>query len=71
MMKLYARAGWGSVIAEAQKKGATCAFVDAEHALDPDYAEKLGVNVDDLIVSCGAAWRAAWGAQGPPRRPPH
>ncbi|MCK0153092.1 recombinase RecA [Alcanivorax sp. S6407] len=40
-----------SVIAEAQKKGATCAFVDAEHALDPDYAEKLGVNVDDLIVS--------------------
>ncbi|MDF1822300.1 MAG: recombinase RecA [Alcanivoracaceae bacterium] len=40
-----------SVIAQAQKKGATCAFVDAEHALDPDYAEKLGVNVDDLIVS--------------------
>ena len=39
------------MIAEAQKKGATCAFVDAEHALDPDYAEKLGVNVDDLIVS--------------------
>ncbi len=40
-----------SVIAEAQKQGANCAFVDAEHALDPDYAEKLGVNVDDLIVS--------------------
>ena len=40
-----------SVIAQAQKQGATCAFVDAEHALDPDYAEKLGVNVDDLIVS--------------------
>lgn len=39
------------VIAEAQKKGGTCAFVDAEHALDPDYAEKLGVNVDDMIVS--------------------
>ncbi|MBG57926.1 MAG: recombinase RecA [Porticoccus sp.] len=39
------------VIAEAQKKGGTCAFVDAEHALDPGYAEKLGVNVDDLIVS--------------------
>ncbi len=39
------------VIAEAQKKGATCAFIDAEHALDPIYAEKLGVNVDDLIVS--------------------
>lgn len=40
-----------STIAQAQKQGATCAFVDAEHALDPDYAEKLGVNVDDLIVS--------------------
>ncbi len=39
------------VIAEAQKKGGTCAFVDAEHALDPIYAEKLGVNVEDLIVS--------------------
>lgn len=40
-----------SVIAEAQKNGATCAFVDAEHALDPEYAYKLGVNVDDLLVS--------------------
>ena len=39
------------VIAEAQKQGKTCAFVDAEHALDPVYAEKLGVNVDDLLVS--------------------
>ncbi|OOZ41463.1 recombinase RecA [Solemya pervernicosa gill symbiont] len=39
------------VIAEAQKVGGTCAFVDAEHALDPQYAEKLGVNVDDLLVS--------------------
>jgi len=39
------------VIAEAQKAGGTCAFVDAEHALDPNYAEKLGVNVDDLLVS--------------------
>ncbi|MDO2949120.1 recombinase RecA [Aeromonas simiae] len=39
------------VIAEAQKKGKTCAFVDAEHALDPIYAAKLGVNVDDLLVS--------------------
>jgi len=38
------------VIAEAQKAGGTCAFVDAEHALDPVYAEKLGVKVDDLIV---------------------
>lgn len=40
-----------SVIAQAQKQGATCAFVDAEHALDPEYAAKLGVNVDDLLVS--------------------
>ncbi len=39
------------VIAEAQKLGGTAAFVDAEHALDPDYAGKLGVNVDDLLVS--------------------
>ena len=39
------------VIAEAQKVGGTCAFVDAEHALDPTYAAKLGVNVDDLLVS--------------------
>jgi recombination protein RecA len=39
------------VIAEAQRIGGTCAFIDAEHALDPIYAEKLGVNVDDLIVS--------------------
>ncbi len=40
-----------SVIAEAQRAGGTCAFVDAEHALDPMYAEKLGVNVDDLMLS--------------------
>jgi recombination protein RecA len=39
------------VIAEAQKLGGTAAFVDAEHALDPAYAEKLGVNVDELLVS--------------------
>ena len=39
------------VIAEAQKQGKTCAFVDAEHALDPIYAEKLGVDVDSLLVS--------------------
>ncbi len=39
------------VIAEAQKQGKTCAFVDAEHALDPIYAAALGVNVDDLLVS--------------------
>ena len=39
------------VIAEAQKAGGTAAFVDAEHALDPVYAKKLGVNIDELIVS--------------------
>ena len=39
------------VIAECQKKGGTCAFIDAEHALDPQYAEKLGVNVDELLLS--------------------
>ena len=39
------------IIAEAQKKGGKAAFIDAEHALDPDYAAKLGVNVDELLVS--------------------
>src|SRR5271168_2798308 len=39
------------VIAEAQKGGGTCAFVDAEHALDPGYARKLGVNLDELLIS--------------------
>ena len=39
------------VIAEAQKAGGACAFVDAEHALDPSYATKLGVNIDDLLIS--------------------
>jgi len=39
------------VIAEAQKRGGTCAFVDAEHALDPTYARKLGVDVDNLLIS--------------------
>jgi recombination protein RecA len=39
------------VVAEAQKTGGTCAFVDAEHALDPIYAKKLGVNIDELLVS--------------------
>ena len=39
------------VVAEAQKKGGVCAFIDAEHALDPIYAQKLGVKVDDLLIS--------------------
>lgn len=39
------------VIAQAQKSGGTAAFVDAEHALDPTYAEKIGVNIDDLLIS--------------------
>ncbi len=39
------------VIAEAQKVGGTCAFIDAEHALDPGYAKKLGVNIDELLIS--------------------
>jgi recombination protein RecA len=39
------------VLAEAQKRGGICAFVDAEHALDPVYAKKLGVNIDDLLIS--------------------
>ncbi|GGF56692.1 protein RecA [Terasakiella brassicae] len=39
------------VVAEAQKMGGTCAFVDAEHALDPVYAQKLGCNVDELLIS--------------------
>ena len=38
-------------VAEAQKKGGICAFIDAEHALDPIYARKLGVNIDDLLIS--------------------
>ena len=38
-------------VAEAQKAGGTCAFVDAEHALDPGYAKKLGVNIDELLIS--------------------
>ncbi|PIV12732.1 MAG: recombinase RecA [Candidatus Nealsonbacteria bacterium CG03_land_8_20_14_0_80_36_12] len=39
------------VAAEAQKRGGTAAFIDAEHALDPDYAKKIGVNLDDLLIS--------------------
>ncbi|MDP3726608.1 MAG: recombinase RecA, partial [bacterium] len=39
------------VIAEAQKKGGICAFIDAEHAMDPEYTKKLGVKIDDLLIS--------------------
>jgi recombination protein RecA len=39
------------IVAEAQKKGGTCAFVDAEHALDPEYAKSLGVDIDNLVIS--------------------
>jgi len=39
------------VVAEAQKKGGICGFVDAEHALDPDYAKRIGVKIDDLLIS--------------------
>jgi recombination protein RecA len=39
------------VIAEAQRKGGICAFIDAEHAMDPGYAQRIGVNIDDLLVS--------------------
>src|SRR5438270_3778150 len=39
------------VIAEAQRRGGICAFIDAEHAQDPQYARRIGVNIDDLLVS--------------------
>ena len=39
------------VIAEAQKLGGICAFIDAEHSMDPAYARRIGVNIDDLLVS--------------------
>ena len=45
------------VIANAQKIGGLAAFIDAEHALDPGYAKKLGVNLDDLLVSSRTAAR--------------
>src|ERR1700748_3763015 len=39
------------VIAEAQRRGGICAFIDAEHSMDPAYAKRIGVNIDDLLVS--------------------
>ncbi len=39
------------IVAEAQKRGGICAYIDAEHAMDPDYSKKLGVNIDDLLIS--------------------
>src|SRR6266404_3581106 len=39
------------IVAEAQKKGGVCAYIDAEHAMDPDYAKRLGVNTDELLIS--------------------
>ena len=39
------------IVAEAQKKGGVCAYIDAEHAMDPDYTKKLGVNIDNLLIS--------------------
>ena len=39
------------IVAEAQKKGGVCAYIDAEHAMDPDYTKKLGVNINDLLIS--------------------
>ena len=46
-------------IAECQKAGGTAAFIDAEHALDPNYAEKLGVNVDELLTFSTGYWRTS------------
>ena len=40
-----------TILAESQKMGGVCAFIDAEHALDPDYAKRIGVNTDDLLIS--------------------
>lgn len=39
------------IVAEAQKKGGVCAYIDAEHAMDPDYAKRIGVNIDELLIS--------------------
>ena len=47
------------MVAEAQKVGGICAFVDAEHALDPVYAKKLGVNTEELLISQPDAGRTS------------
>ena len=39
------------VVAEDQKKGGICAFIDAEHAMDPEYSKKIGVKIDELLIS--------------------
>jgi recombination protein RecA len=57
VVEIYGPEGGGKttvslhVIAEAQRKGGTCAFIDAEHAMDPQYAKKLGVDIDNLLIS--------------------
>ena len=48
------------VIAEAQKLGGVCAFIDAEHAMDPEYSKRLGVKIDELLVSQPGQWRTSW-----------
>lgn len=60
-----------SVIAQAQKKGGTCAFIDAEHALDPSYAKKIGVDIENLLISQAGCRRTGSGNHrhsGPFRR---
>ena len=52
------------VIAEAQKQGGTCAMADAEHALDPCYAKKLGVDIDNLLIADGSLF-VTWGSFNP------
>ena len=60
-------------IAEAQRMGGIAAYIDAEHAFDPVYAEKLGVNVDDLLIlptslSAAQPWTSWWWTRWPPLR---
>ena len=53
------------IVAEAQKMGGTCAYVDMEHALDPTYAERCGVNVDNLLISQPDTGEQAWKSPRP------